>query len=462
MNKEQVTTNQNYFWNFLKKEVRWSHLLLILLFQLLPTIYKTTRIFFLGTLPDENSYNIASQVLWLNILYEIIVESIVVPLFFVLNNIKKKENFKQTFTLISLLVFGLYLLFTIIIYFNIGNILDDFINRDLELFTQSQEYIQFEVWGMFLYSIFSYLFLIATILKQNKYLIVSLIVCILYTLLSCLFDLFFITDYSYSLKLSVKGIGINSILTNFICSLIFVVYLSIGQNRIWYFDFKNVTIDRKLMKKYLVLLIIASIEVTVRNVCFYFMVIEPINDLSNSGTYWVTNNFIWSWLLLPVTTLMIYIKETFLYTRTNNVKYQIYFYSLMMTIIIALWLAFIPINPIFIEKVMGVSDFKNVSQLVLILLPFYISFAYSSIIDSIFINQGKVNLYCIQSLIVNLTVYPIYFILWRMNIWKPTLNGICIMFGLGMLVHFIVDIPLFWWYLIMKENPLRWKNKNIF
>lgn len=239
MKEQSAIIKQNTFWSFLKNNVKWSHLFLILLFQLLPTIYKTTRIFFLGTtLPDENSYNIASQVLWLNILYEIIVESIVVPLFFVLNNIKKKENFKQTFTLISLLVFGLYLLFTIIIYFNIGNILDDFISRESEMFSQSQEYIQFEVWGMFLYSIFSYLFLIVTILKQNKYLIVSLIVCILYTLLSCLFDLFFITDYSYSLKLSVKGIGINSILTNFICSLIFVVYLSIGQNRIWYFDFK--------------------------------------------------------------------------------------------------------------------------------------------------------------------------------------------------------------------------------
>ncbi|MDE6472840.1 MAG: hypothetical protein K2K73_00300, partial [Ureaplasma sp.] len=71
------------------------------MFQFIPTIYKLTRIYFLGALPDENSFNVASNVLWLNILYEIIVESIVIPTFFIFGKIIKKQNYKEIYTLIT-------------------------------------------------------------------------------------------------------------------------------------------------------------------------------------------------------------------------------------------------------------------------------------------------------------------------------------------------------------------------
>ncbi|MBU3830972.1 MAG: hypothetical protein H9897_02345 [Candidatus Ureaplasma intestinipullorum] len=73
----------------------------------------------------------------------------------------------------------------------------------------------------------------------------------------------------------------------------------------------------------------------------------------------------------------------------------------------------------------------------------------------------------IQTLVVNFTVYPIYFILYKLNIWTPTLNSIAIMFGIGLLIHLIVVVLIFYimnkyYYqlLIWKLLILNYFNKN--
>lgn len=456
-----IGINKNNFFNFIKTQIKWKYIILIFAFQILPTIYKTTRIFFLGNIPDEGIYNIASQILWLNILYEIIIESIVIPMFFILNYVKHRSNYKNNITLISTIVFGIFIIFTIIIFFNIKNILINLIDTSNHIFNQSFEYIRFEVWGMMINCLLSYLFLVLMIIKKKHYMIIGWLICVLYTLLSCLFDLFFISNYNFSLKLSVKGMAINSIITNFICSLILIIYFALPKTRIWNFNFSRLSIDKHVIKKYFKSMFIAAIEICVRNIMFYFMIIKPINELNESGLYWISDSFIWSWLLLPITTLQISIKRSFVYSDLKSFKYQICFYIIFTTIAILIWLVCIPLNPFFIKNVMNIHyDYKYVAHIVLILMPFYILLSYASIIDSIFINQGKINLYCIQSLFVNLTVYPIYYILWKTGIWKPTLESICIMFGTGMIVHLLINIFLFWLFIKMKTK-ITYKRRNL-
>lgn len=443
-------TKFNDFISFVKQNINFKLLLIILLFQFIPTIYKTIRIFFLGTLPDENAYNIASNILWLSILYEIIIESIVVPLFFVFTWKKDDLKFKSTFTLLTIIVFTIFFIFTLIIFFLINQILNS-MNLNQELLNQSISYIKLEVWGQFFYSFFSYLFLAVSIFKLKKYFLNSLICLFLYTCLSSLFDLFFVSNYDYSLKLSINGIGINSILVNSICSLYFVIYLAFCKR--WTIHLTNNNFNLDVFKKYFKLLIISATEVTIRNVCFYLMVIKPINDLNNQGIYWIANNFIWNWLLLPVISVSILIKESFIRnTSKKEFLYQLYFYISLMTFIVVIWIILLPIYKYFIKRVLNVEDYIKVSHLVYILIPFYIFFAFGQIIDSIFINSGKISLYLLQSLFVNLTVYPIFFILWKLGIWKPSLENICIMFGLGMIVHFIINIPLFLFYLKREQK----------
>lgn len=450
------------FLNFVKN-LDWKQMIILFLFQLMPTIYKTIRIFFLGSLPDKNAYNIASQILWLNILYEIIIESIIVPIFFVFEKIFKNTNEEQTnigrfFTLITIIIFGIFLLFTIIIFFNIPNIVSsfDFVH---ETKLKTIEYIQFEVFGMFFFSIMFYLFLTIYLFKIEKYNTLAFIVVLLYMFINLILDVFFISSLPISLKLGINGIGINSIISNSLISIILLIYLSCIKTKI--FTFKNIFQKNnyllKYLKQYLFLWIMSAFEVLIRNLIFYFMVLLPINQRNDSGVYWVANNFIWGWLLMPITTLSSFIKINYISLKdclNNNFKvfkYQISFYFLFTTIIIIFWFGFLWVNPFFIKVVLGAKDiYSDVNKLVLILIGFYVLFSYGMIMDSIFIKTGRVWLYLIQSSIVNFTIYPIFFILWKINLWIPTLESISIMFGLGMAMHFIINIVISCF--ILKKN----------
>ena len=52
----------------------------LLVLGLAPTIYTTVRVFFLGQLPGEYSFSIAGQLSWVNLIYEIINEAIILPI----------------------------------------------------------------------------------------------------------------------------------------------------------------------------------------------------------------------------------------------------------------------------------------------------------------------------------------------------------------------------------------------
>ena len=68
----------------------------LLVMGLCPTIYTTLRVFFLGQLPGDWSYSIAGQLSWVNLIYEIISEAIILPLFFFMGSaISNKDDFSN-------------------------------------------------------------------------------------------------------------------------------------------------------------------------------------------------------------------------------------------------------------------------------------------------------------------------------------------------------------------------------
>lgn len=50
--------------------------------SLVPTIYTTLRVFWLGNMPGDWSYSIAGQLSWVNLIYEVVSEAIILPLFY--------------------------------------------------------------------------------------------------------------------------------------------------------------------------------------------------------------------------------------------------------------------------------------------------------------------------------------------------------------------------------------------
>ena len=64
----------------------------ILATMLLPTVYQTVRIFFLGDMPSDGGVNIASQLQWVNLFYEVVQEALILPLFFLLGKLMEDKN----------------------------------------------------------------------------------------------------------------------------------------------------------------------------------------------------------------------------------------------------------------------------------------------------------------------------------------------------------------------------------
>ena len=86
--------------------------LVLLLRLIMPTVYSTFRVSILGSLPDTSALNIASQLQWVNVIFEIIEESILMPLYFCLGdtiqNVKETKNKVKTGIAISGIVYAIF------------------------------------------------------------------------------------------------------------------------------------------------------------------------------------------------------------------------------------------------------------------------------------------------------------------------------------------------------------------
>ena len=61
------------------------------------------------------------------------------------------------------------------------------------------------------------------------------------------------------------------------------------------------------------------------------MIVRMVNVVSEQGTYWVANNFIWGWLLLPIVRLGELIKQE-IATDKAALKNNTLGYFMIMTI----------------------------------------------------------------------------------------------------------------------------------
>ena len=86
--------------NLLRK-INFKLFIVLIIQALIPSIYSTFRIYLLDSYPDASAINIASQQMWLGIIYEVFEEAIIAPLFFFLGNIKDDDinNHKENFYL---------------------------------------------------------------------------------------------------------------------------------------------------------------------------------------------------------------------------------------------------------------------------------------------------------------------------------------------------------------------------
>ena len=167
------------------------------------------------------------------------------------------------------------------------------------------------------------------------------------------------------------------------------------------------------------------------------MIVRMVNAVSESGNYWLSNNFIWGWLLIPITCLSEVIRKD-AGINGYNLKQKNY-YSIVIFVIV-IWFALIPTYKWFFNIVEGIDNYNRIFEIVMINLGFYIAYALSQIPDAIFVGLGKTKYIAINSFIVNIVYYGIWFAIYITSNVTMNMNMIIFMFGCGNVVHWAISL----------------------
>ena len=425
------------------KNINYKLFIALLVMGLCPTIYTTLRVFWLGELPGEWSFSIAGQLSWVNLLYEVINEAIILPLFYfigkVILNKKELTNRIKTGLLISLATY--FCLSLIIIIFAEDLLL--LMAASPDIIEASISYIRIEAIANIFIILFNFILVSLITLGKDKYVYILTVVKLV---LSIVIDVFLLSNLSVSFNLGVNGIAYSNIIVNLILFIvsIFILY----KEGIDIFNKEKLSFS--WIKEFVKVGGISGLESFVRNLFYMVMISRMVNVVGEQGTYWVANNFIWGWLLLPVIQLGELIKQE-IATNKESLRKNTLGYFFITTCICLLWVITIPLYKPFMSRILNFSEVDKLFNLVMVLLVFYMCYAFQNIFDSTFYGLGKTNYMLFESVVTNIIYYGVCFILYITNVFKPSLLGIALMFGIGNLFDSIVSLVVYL-FLLKKES----------
>ena len=415
----------------------------LLVLGFVPTVYTTVRVFFLGSLPGEYSFSIAGQLSWINLLYEIINEAIILPLFYFIGKVAvDKKEFTNRIKTGMLLAFVVYLVLSLLIICFVKPFLL-LMATDVNIVDASAAYIRIEsVANVFL--ILTQFALVALVtINRSKYLYIltfaRLLLCF-----AC--DTLLVSALPISLNCGVNGIGYSNIIVNVVLLAVSLLFL-VGENVNL---FNKTRWDFTWIKEFAKIGGISGLESFVRNVAYMVMISRMVNVVGEQGTYWVANNFIWGWLLLPVIQLSELIKQE-IATDKDNIRKNSLGYFAITTAVSVIWFLSIPIWKPFMINILQFKDVEKLFGLVLVLIGFYVIYAYQNVCDSIFYGLGKTHYMLFESVVTNTVYYGIAFVLYLTGVWKPSLMGIALLFGIGNAFDGFVSLGAFA-YLLKREK----------
>ena len=424
-------------------KINYKLFLALLVLGLVPTIYTTVRVFFLGQLPGEYSFSIAGQLSWVNLLYEILSEAIVLPLFFfigkVLTDKKKFANRMRTGLLVSV---GAYTVLSVVIIV-LAKPLLSLMTTDKAIIDASATYIRIESVASIFSLAFNFIMVGMVTLGKEKYVYalttVKLVLCLLV-------DTFMVSTLPVSLNLGVNGIAFSNIIVNVLLVATAIILL----RKEGIVLFQKAKLSFGWMKDFAKVGGISGLESFVRNIAYMLMIVRMVNMVGEQGTYWAANNFIWGWLLLPVLQLGELIKRETA-TDENAVKNNSIGYFVITLAICVLWCITIPLWKPFMANVLNFSDVDKLFELVMVLLGFYMVYAFQNVFDSTFYGLGKTNYMLFESVVTNTIYYGGAFILYLCGAWQPTLIGIALLFGIGNAFDAIVSLVAYVFLLKKKK-----------
>ncbi len=398
--------------------------LALCLLALVPAIYQTviTKLITINTNPG--ALDIIGQMEWFDLIDETICAFLIVPMYSVLSKAYKKEHFNKVVFKLGIIVVGLYALFSIGTFFwGVGMI--NYMNPNEIDVAAAFRYLSLETIAFMVGIVFSYACVVFLVIDKSRYMYAFLVAKILLALLS---------DFALIPSMGINGIAVSNIIANSIMGVLAVVLLVvIKQIRPGKFTKE----DLPHLKDWGRVGLFAGGQQFIDNIVYALMICKLVNAVSESGNYWVANNFIWGWLLIPITCLVEIIRKD---AGADGYKLkQINYYSITAFTLIV-WFALIPSYQWFFGTVEGLDNPGRIFEIVVKNLGFYVAYAFSQIPDAIFVGMGKTKYNAINSLFCNIVYYGIWFILYKTGAVVMTMDMIIVMFGVGNIVHWGVSL----------------------
>ena len=377
----------------------------LILWSLIPSIYLLVRMNIVSL--NRVDLNVLGQMEWFDLIDEIIATTLLVPLYSLL----KKDDTDRNGTAL-IISFVIYFLFALLVALRISTI-TKIMNAE-----NATKYLLLQTVALLFDFINKFSIILFTIRSKHK-LINVLIIAKIFFLIIC--DYIFIKTYEDI------GAAYSEILVNLIIAATSIMILKIDNG----VTFKK--IDFSLTKEWIRVGAFCGIQIFLDNFIYALMVVRMVNVVKEAGNYWVANNFIWGWLLVPVLCFAEIIKKNDLKKLGFN---EVWKYGVFIAI---LWGVSMPLWRTFINKAMAVEA-NCILPIVFPNIPFYLTYIVSAFIDAWFVSKGKTIYLMLISLIVNIVYYGIIFVLFKHNYFNVNMNFIIYMFGGGMIVHMALSL----------------------
>ena len=165
---------------------------------------------------------------------------------------------------------------------------------------------------------------------------------------------------------------------------------------------------------------------------------KMVNEVSSVGIYWLANNFIWGWLLIPIVALSEIAKRDY-----YNGYRRIYNYLVLVAVIAFAWLLSVPLWDVMFTDVVQAQDPGGVLEILYLLVPFYVAYAVAAVFDGILTSVGKTWYLLGISLVVNIGYYGLVYSMFLGGWFTASIPFIISMFGFGMVVHMALSIVFY-------------------
>jgi hypothetical protein len=298
-------------------------------------------------------------------------EAIILPLFYFVGKVKDdKDEFSNRVRTGMLISLGVYAVLSAVLLIFAEPMLK-LMATDSSIIEASASYIRIESIAN-IFSMLTQFALVALVtVNKSKYLYAltgsKLILCLVS-------DTFLVSRLPVSANLGVNGIGYSNILVNALLLVVSLVLLSKEGIKV----FGKTKLNFVWTKEFAKVGGISGVESLVRNIAYMVMIARMVNVVGEQGTYWVANNFIWGWLLLPVLQLGELIKQE-VASDKENIRRNSLGYFAITAIISAMWFASIPAWKPFMTHVLGFTDVDKLFELVIVLVGFYVLYAVQNV-----------------------------------------------------------------------------------